>query len=81
MNDFIQWLAKGSQIVANRDRKIIGNTLTVVIYTLMDGRTFVTADRALVSYDEGYYMPYSKGDDTDSLILSMDSKGAYAQGA
>lgn len=80
-NDFISWLNKGSLIVTNRDRKLIGNTLTAIIYTLSDGRVFVTCESALVSYDEGFYMNYSKGDETDRLILEMENKGEYAQGA
>lgn len=80
-NDFLVWLSKGSSIVKSVYTQVIGVTLTVKVYTLADGRVFVSADRALVSYDNGTYMNYSKGDYTDNAIMNIEYKGSYAQGA
>lgn len=80
-NDFLVWLSKGSKRLSTMKSEVIGGTLTIKTFTLSDGRVFVSADRALVSYDNGTYMNYSKGDETDVVILDIENKGDYVQGA
>ena len=69
MNDFLKWLGDNYKVVSAKVI-VIGNTLTTTTYTLEDGRVFVSADRALVSY-YGHYMSYKKGDETDKVIKSF----------
>jgi hypothetical protein len=45
--------------------------MSVDTITLSDGRVFVEAERALVSYDNGFYMSYRKGDETDKVIETI----------
>lgn len=76
MNAFIKWLGDNPIIVDDKE-VVIANSLTCMIYTLLDGRVFVSADRALVSYDGGFYMNYEKGDETDLMILTLSANTQY----
>ena len=69
-NSFLKWLGDNYQVVSIK-RQVIGNTMTTETFTLSDGRVFVSAERALVSYDGGYYLPYIKGDETDKVIKTI----------
>lgn len=71
MNSFIQWLQQGSQVVIKEINTVIGNSMSVTTFTLADNRVFVSADRALVSYNGGYYMNYNKLDETDLCISNL----------
>jgi hypothetical protein len=69
-NSFLKWLGSDYQVISIKTQ-VIGNTMTTETFTLSDGRVFVSADRALVSFDNGYYLPYIKGDETDKVIETI----------
>lgn len=69
-NGFLKWLGDDYKVVSIKEQ-VIGNTLTTDTYTLSDGRIFVVADRALVSYDNGYYMPYERSSETCKVIETI----------
>lgn len=59
-------------------KQVVANTLTCVIVNLeccITGceKVIVIADRCMVSYDNGYYISISKGDEIDTLLLGMIS--------
>jgi len=70
MSHFIQWLGSDYTIKSIKDQTI-ANTMSISIIELEDNRKFVSADRALVSYDNGFYASYKKGDETDLLIEKL----------
>jgi hypothetical protein len=70
MNNFMKWLGSDYKIKSIKDQTI-ANTMSISIIELEDGRKFVSADRALVSYDNGFYQPYVKKDETDLLIEKL----------
>ena len=78
-NEFLRWLGNDYEVVSIKSQ-VIGNTLTTDTYTLSDGRVFVVADRALVSYDKGYYMTYERKDETykviETIVWNYSCKGA-----
>ena len=80
-NEFLRWLGNDYEVVSIKTQ-VIGNTLTTDTYTLSDGRTFVVADRTLVSYDKGYYMTYERKDETskviETIVWNYSYKGAQA---
>lgn len=67
MNGFIKWLGTETKVISIT-KQSIAKTLTVTTVELENNRRFVSADRALVSYDNGFYQSYEKGDETDLLI-------------
>lgn len=69
-NRFLRWLGEDYKVTSIQET-VIGKTMTLNTVTLSDGRVFVEAERALVSYDNGYYMPYKKGDETDKIIQAI----------
>jgi hypothetical protein len=66
----MKWLGSDYKIKSIKDQTI-ANTMSISIIELEDGRKFVSADRALVSYDNGFYQSYKKGDETDLLIEKL----------
>ena len=75
INNFKKYINGTS--VKSVTRQCVANTLSCVIITLVDinsiEKVVVVADRALVSYDNGFYFHIDKGDEIDTLILSLIS--------
>lgn len=69
-NHFLKWLGEDYKVTSIQ-KTVLGKTMTVNTVTLSDGRVFVEAERALVSYDGGFYMSYRKGDETDKVIETI----------
>lgn len=69
-NHFLKWLGEDYKVTSVKET-VMGNTMTLNTVTLSDGRVFVEAERALVSYDNGYYMSYKKGDETDKVVQAI----------
>lgn len=63
--------------VKSVQKTCVANTLSCIIITLVDinstEKVVVVADRALISYDNGFYFHINKGDEIDTLILSLIS--------
>lgn len=79
-NNFLKWLGENYK-VDSIQKTVIGNTMTVDTFTLSDGRVFVVADRALVSYDGGYYLSYTSGDETDKVIETIVWNNSWSKGS
>ena len=79
-NHFLQWLGEDYKVTSVK-KTVMGNTMTLNTVTLSDGRVFVEAERALVSYDNGYYMSYRKGDETDKVIETIVWNWSWNEGA
>ena len=69
-NHFLQWLGEDYKVTSIQ-KTVLGKTMTTNTITFSDGRVFVEAERALVSYDNGFYMSYRKGDETDKVIETI----------
>lgn len=72
---FIKWLGTNNTVVTVV-RQFVGNTLSCNIVTVSDNdtlelKTFVSADRGLVSYDGGLYQQYNKCDEVDKVIEGL----------
>jgi hypothetical protein len=79
-NHFLQWLGEDYKVTSIQ-KTVLGKTMTTNTITLSDGRVFVEAERALVSYDGGFYMSYRKGDETDKVIETIVWNWSWNEGA
>lgn len=80
MNNFLDWLGEDYKVTSIQ-KTVIGNSMTVDTFTLSDGRVFVVAERALVSYNRGFYLSYTRGDETDKAIETIVWNWSLNKGA
>lgn len=75
---FTKWLGTNNTVVTVVEQ-VVGQSLSCTIVTVSDNetlqlKTFVRVERALVSYDKGFYTKISHCDEIDKLIDELIEK-------